>query len=163
MPPFHPNATVPVPAPTLPSATAPPDADSSARRTASAVTGRARMSFSVPSFVSATSGLIDRTRSIPGCASIHSTIASAAFQTQSVQVSRIGVSISPSSFDLRAARELAEAVADEHRRGHALEVGVARVREDRRDSGADLVAFVERHLSDAHAGDVGDGVERARA
>ena len=43
-------------------------------------------------------GLIDPTRSIPGCASNSATSASAARQTQSVQVRRIGVSSSPSSF-----------------------------------------------------------------
>ncbi|MFA6168037.1 MAG: hypothetical protein WC700_15550 [Gemmatimonadaceae bacterium] len=56
------------------------------------------MSLSPPSFVSPTSGLMDRTRSIPGFSSIQSVIASAAFHTQSVQVSRMGVSSSPSSF-----------------------------------------------------------------
>src|ERR1035437_5353809 len=61
---------------------------------------------------------------------------------------------------LRAARELAKSIADEHRGRHALEVGVARVREHRRDSGANLVALGEGHLSNAHTGYVGDGVER---
>ena len=97
MPPFQPNATVPVPAPTLPSCTAPPVAVSSARRTASAVTGRARISLSPPSLVSPTTTLSDRTCCMSGLASIHSAIASAAFHTHSVQVSRIGVSSSPSS------------------------------------------------------------------
>ena len=59
--------------------------------------GRERMALSPPSFVSPTTGLIDPTPPIPGRASIHSTIASAAFQTHSVQVRRIGVSSSPSS------------------------------------------------------------------
>ena len=97
MPPFHPKATVPVPAPTLPSWTGPVEALSSAVRTASAVMGRLRMSLSIPSLVSATRGLSERTDSIPGRPSIQSTRASAARQTQRVQVRRIGVSISPSS------------------------------------------------------------------
>ena len=98
MPPFHPNATVPVPAPTLPSVTgAGRCADAIARRTSSGVIGRERMALSAPSFVSPTTGLIEPTRSMPGCASSHPTIASAARHTQSVHVSRIGVSSSPSS------------------------------------------------------------------
>jgi hypothetical protein len=98
IPPFHPNATVPVPAPTLPSATGPSRAESSAWRTCSARTGRLRIAtLSVPSFVSATTGLIERTRSIPGRASCQATSASAADHTQSVHVSSTGVSSSPSS------------------------------------------------------------------
>ena len=58
---------------------------------------RSRIAFSVPSLVSPTTGLIEPTFCIPGFCSIHSTIASAAFHTHSVQVSRIGVSSSPSS------------------------------------------------------------------
>ena len=59
--------------------------------------GMERMSFSLPSFVSPTTGLIDRTDSIPGCSSIQAVSASAAFHTQSVHVSSRGVSSSPSS------------------------------------------------------------------
>ena len=59
--------------------------------------GRFRMSFSPPSLVSPTTAFNDPTRSMPGCSSAHSTIASAAFHTQSVQVSRTGVSNSPNS------------------------------------------------------------------
>ena len=97
MPPFHPNAMVPRPAPTLPSATGPPRADSMACTTSGGAMGRDRMALSVPSLVSPTTGLMDRTFSMPGWASIHATRASAVRQTHSVQVSRIGVSISPSS------------------------------------------------------------------
>jgi hypothetical protein len=98
MPPFQPNACVPAPAPTLPSPTGPVFAPSRAARTCSGRIGRDRIAFSPPSFVSPTTGLIEPTRSIPGCAIIQSTIASAAFHTHSVHVSRIGVSSSPSSF-----------------------------------------------------------------
>ena len=97
MPPFQPKARVPVPAPTDPSSTGPVRADSSAARTCPGVIGRARMSFRPPSLVSPTTGLIERTPSIPSRASIHSVSASAAFHTHSVQVSRTGVSSSPSS------------------------------------------------------------------
>ncbi len=45
MPPFQPKARVPVPAPTAPSSTGPPVADSSAAATCSGRMGRARMSF----------------------------------------------------------------------------------------------------------------------
>ncbi len=97
IPPFQPKATVPAPAPTAPSCTGPSDADSSAETTCSGSIGRERMSLSPPSFVSPTSALSERTPSMPSRASIHSTMASAALQTHSVHVSRIGVSISPSS------------------------------------------------------------------
>src|SRR5689334_15847403 len=73
IPPFQPKATVPAPAPTLPSVTGPDDAAAIADRTSAAVIGRERMALRVPSFVSATTGLIEWTFSIPGCSSIHPT------------------------------------------------------------------------------------------
>ena len=97
IPPFHPNALVPRPAPTDPSATGPEEAISKASRTWAAVIGRLRISFRPPSLVSPTIAFRDPTRSMPSCSSAHSTRASAAFQTQSVQVRRIGVSNSPNS------------------------------------------------------------------
>ena len=69
----------------------------SARCTSSAETGRERMALSHPSFVSPTTGLMDTTFCIPGWASISATSASAARQTHSVHVSRMGVSSSPNS------------------------------------------------------------------
>src|SRR4051794_29973928 len=74
IPPFQPNAIVPAPAPTEPSATEPESADSSAWTTSPAEIGRDRMSFNAPSLVSPTTGLIDRTADIPGCASIQAII-----------------------------------------------------------------------------------------
>ena len=68
------------------------------------------MSLSPPSFVSPTTGFSERTRSIPGCAIIHSVIASAAFQTHSVQVSSTGVSSSPSSMTCVAPTSLPNAL-----------------------------------------------------
>jgi len=97
IPPFQPNADVPVPAPTAPSSTGPVVAALSAALTSTGRIGRVRMSFRPPSFVSPTTGFMDRTRSMPSISSAHSTIASAAFHTHSVQVSRMGVSSSPSS------------------------------------------------------------------
>jgi hypothetical protein len=70
MPPLKPKATVPVPAPTEPSATAPSAAPASAAKTSARPTWRPRMSFRKPSFVSATTGLIERTCSLPGSASM---------------------------------------------------------------------------------------------
>ena len=97
MPPLKPKATVPVPAPTEPSSTSPSLADFKAAKTSSRPTWRPRMSFNCPSFVSATTGFTERTSSLPGSASIHSISASATRGTFRVFVSRIGVSISPSS------------------------------------------------------------------
>src|SRR5205809_3392846 len=70
MPPLKPNATVPVPAPTEPSSTAPLLAFLIAANTSSRVMCRPLMSFRYPSFVSPTSGLMDSTSSFPGKASI---------------------------------------------------------------------------------------------
>jgi hypothetical protein len=72
-------------------------ADSSAATTCPAVMGRERMSFRAPSFVSPTTGLMERTSSMPGRSSSQAAMASAARQTHRVHVRRIGVSSSPSS------------------------------------------------------------------
>src|SRR5258708_1996168 len=88
IPPFHSNAIVPAPAPTLPSATGPALAFSRAEWTASAPIGRERMALSPPSLVSPTTGLMDCTRSMPGCARSSATTASAARQTHNVHVRR---------------------------------------------------------------------------
>jgi hypothetical protein len=55
------------------------------------------MSLSVPSLVSPTTALTDRTSSLPGCFRVHSIVPAAASGTFSVLVSTIGDSISPSS------------------------------------------------------------------
>ena len=47
--------------------------------------------------VSPTSAFTDRTRSLPGCASVQATTASTAMPTESVLVRTIGVSMVPSS------------------------------------------------------------------
>jgi hypothetical protein len=95
IPPFQPNATVPVPAPTAPSSTARRKRLAERRSTCSRVTARARMSFSAPSLVSP-DHRVDAARVRVG-SSTWSSSASATRGTHSVQVSRIGVSISPSS------------------------------------------------------------------
>ena len=66
MPPFQPNATVPRPAPTLPCSTGPLSAEPIASSTSRSVMGRIRMSLRYPSLVSPTTGLAERTRSLPG-------------------------------------------------------------------------------------------------
>ena len=65
MPPLKPKATVPVPAPTDPSSTFRALALLIAAKTSSRVMCRPRMSLRKPSLVSATSGLIDCTSSLP--------------------------------------------------------------------------------------------------
>src|ERR1022692_4755020 len=97
IPPFQPNASVPVPAPTAPSATGPEFAASIACKTSSRLMTRFRISFNVPSLVSPTAGLMERACSLPGCASVQAMIPSAAWGTLRVLVRTIGVSIPPSS------------------------------------------------------------------
>jgi hypothetical protein len=97
MPPFQSNATVPVPAPKAPSRTGPSRAASIAAMASAGFTRRARMSLRKPSLVSPTTALTERTSSLPGWRSVQSIIPAAASGTLSVLVSRIGVSISPSS------------------------------------------------------------------
>ncbi len=96
-PALNPSATVPVPAPTHPSATGPPEAVSRAARTCSSWTGRARMSDRKPSLHSPTTGLRLRTSSHPGRSSTQPTRASATRNADSVEVSSTGVSSAPSS------------------------------------------------------------------
>src|SRR5690606_36300362 len=60
--------------------------------------------------------------------------------------------------DLGGAGQLAEAVADVHRGRHLLAEDVARVRHDRGDAGAHVVAANQGLVADGHAGDVGDRV-----
>ena len=128
IPPFQPNARVPRPAPTDPSATGPEEAISKASRTCAAVIGRLRMSFRPPSLASPTTAFRDRRPSMPSCSSAHSTRGSAAFQTHKVQVRRIGVSNSPQLAYLGHTEELSEAVAHVDGGGHSLVVDASRVR-----------------------------------
>ena len=120
------------------------------------------MSFSVPSFVSATTGLIDRTfchprllehppdhrvRRLPHAER-------AGEQDRRLELAELS--------KLRHAGDLPEPVADVQRGGHAIGEQVAAVRQNRRHAGAHRVAFDHGRLPDAHAGDVGDRVELAR-
>ena len=61
--------------------------------------------------------------------------------TLSVDVSRIGVSISPSSLTCVEPASFAECIADEDRAGDFLAEEIAAVRQDRGDAGADVVAL----------------------
>ena len=63
---------------------------------------------------------------------------------------------------LRHAEQLAEAVADVDGGGDAVEKDVAGMGQDGGDAGPDRVADANRGLADAHAGDVGDRVQRTR-
>ena len=97
MPPLKPKATVPVPAPTEPSSTTPPAALASASRTWLFSTCMPRISFRVPSLVSPTTTFTERTFSFPFWPRTYSARASAARHTESVLVSTMGDSITPSS------------------------------------------------------------------
>jgi hypothetical protein len=63
--------------------------------------------------------------------------------------------------DLGRAHELAEAVADDHCRRHLVLEHVAFVRDDGRHAGANTIAFDDRAVADANATHIGDCVERA--
>lgn len=95
MPALKPRALVPVPAPTLPSAGRSAEAESRAAKTCSGVIGRERMSDRYPSLVSPTTGL----RLVASGSRSRSQLsnASATRNTDSVPVSRIGVSRTPNS------------------------------------------------------------------
>ncbi len=110
MPPFQPKARVPVPAPTLPSATGPGAACSIADRTSAGVTRRARMSFRAPSLVSPTSALTERTSSLPGWSSVQSMAPARPAATLSVLVRMMGVSMVPSSCTCSAPASLPNAL-----------------------------------------------------
>ena len=97
MPPFQPKACVPVPAPTLPSSTAPPLAAFSAATACSGRTCWPRMSLRPPSLVSPTSAFTERTSALPGWSSVQRTTPSITAPTLSVFVRAMGVSMVPSS------------------------------------------------------------------
>ena len=141
MPPFQPNATVPVPAPTAPSSTAPLVRAVDRRRDvlARARAGRGCRS-APPSLVSPTSALTERTFSLPGCASVQRTTASSAAPTRERVRQHDRRLDRAELLDLRRAGELAERVADEDRAGHLLAEQIAAVRQDRRDAGAHGIA-----------------------
>ncbi len=111
MPPFHPKAEVPVPAPTEPSATGPSSASSIARSTSTSRIAQRRMSLSQPSLVSPTTALTEHTSSLPGWRSVQSTTACTAVPTHNVLVSTIGVSRFPSSSTCRNPAALPKALA----------------------------------------------------
>ena len=99
---------------------------------------------------------------MPGCASSQPTIASAARQTHSVQVSRIGVSSSPSSATWVTPSSLPKPLptwmaAGTRSRKALPGWGRMAVTPVRTESPID-----DGGLADADAGDVGDRVQRAR-
>jgi len=49
-----------------------------------------------------------------------------------------------------------------HGGGHAIEEQVAAVRQDSGDAGVNGITSGDRRLTDLHASDIGDGVQRAR-
>ena len=131
--------------------------------------GARRASFKNESSHSPTTGMITSSSTpMPGCFFvIHLTAASETLPTDMVLVSRIGVSSSPHSCDLRQARQLARAVEHEGAGDDALAEDVAR-RHDAGDAGAHRPLAAARACprpgrawcGRPHAGHVGDGVER---
>src|SRR5262249_40135731 len=87
---------MPVPPPTLPSATAPPRAPSSAANTCSGFTWKPLISFSDPSHVSATTGS-DHACDVCPCSTDHLIDASRTTPTLWVLVMRLGPSRTPPS------------------------------------------------------------------
>ena len=118
MPPFHPKATVPVPAPTLPSGTGPVFADSIAATTSSAFTRRAANVVQRPAVVGLADDGVDRAdRFVAGPRQVQPTTASMAVPTASVLVRTIGRLEIAELFHLEESGGLAETVADMDRRG----------------------------------------------
>ena len=76
-------------------------------------------------------------------------------------VSRMGVSISPSSLTCVDPASLPNAVAHEDRAAHLLLKEVAAVGNDRRDSGTNVVAANQSCMTGANAIDIRDRVQRA--
>ncbi len=163
MPPFHPNATVPVPAPTAPSSTVPSRADVMAAATCSRVTWRPRMSFRPPSLVSPTSAFTDRTFSLPGWASVQRTMASTATPTASVLVRTIGDSMVPSSCTCVDPASLPKALPTKTAPATFSTKEIPGVGKDCGHAGPHGVSRHQGRVADANAGDIRDGVERPRA
>jgi hypothetical protein len=64
--------------------------------------------------------------------------------------------------ELRDAGDLAESIPDVKRGGHSISEQVPAVRENRRHPCSHGIAFNDRRLTHAHAGDIGDRVELTR-
>ena len=97
IPPLKPWQIIPVPLPTLPSATLPPDADSIAAKTWSGFTCSPLMSLSVPSHVSPTTGRLHASSAMSPRRIAHAISASRTTPTECVFVSPIGVVSRPDS------------------------------------------------------------------
>ena len=154
MPPLNPWQIIPVPPPTLPSATAPSDAASSAALACSGRTWKPLTSLSTPSHVSATTGRLHVLRSP---ASAAATRASWTAPTECVFVSAIGVVSRPDS--CIHCRPVTSPLPLS--RNGAANSGSSR-RDDDRDAGPDVVALDERRMPDTDTGDVGDRVQGSR-
>ena len=152
---------VPVPAPTLPSATAPVSAAASAARTWASVMGRDRMALRKPSLVSPTTGLIDRTPAIPGCSSIHADQGIGGLPDAECTGEENGRLELTQLVHLGRAEQLPEAVADVDRSGHPIEEEISAVGQDGGDAGADRIADRDRGMPDPNARNIGDRVARA--
>jgi hypothetical protein len=133
IPPLKPNATVPVPAPTEPSATG--FGDEGINRLHVFVAGQREH---------VVDEVIRDTR--------HT-------QCRGQQDRRFDFA---EFVDLRRACEFAEAIADEDRAGHFFAKQIAAVWQNRGDSGAHVIAADESRVADKDAADVRDGVEWAR-
>ena len=166
MPPLKLWQIIPVPPPTLPSATGPPRAPSSAAIACSAFTWKPLMSLSTPSQVSATTGRPQGCR--PGRDACHCRIASRTTPTLCVFVIAIGPSRKPLSWShvVPVISPLPLSVNQAPNTGSAL---VLAARVDHGDARAHRalagdeppLARDERRVADLDARDVGDRVERA--
>ena len=161
IPPFQPNATVPVPAPTLPSATGPSDADVE-RRAHLLRRDRPRANVVERAVIRFRHDRIDRPHVRHSRLLEHPVdhrvgrlpdTERAREQDRRLELAEL--------VQLGRSGDLAEAVSDVQRRGHAVGEQVPAVRQNRGHAGANVVALDHRRLPDAHAGDVGDRVEPA--
>ena len=139
IPPLNSWQTIPVPPPTLPSATGPSAAAASAASRCSAVTWKPSMSLSRPSYVSPTTGS-DQTRPDGARSTAAATSASRTTPTLWVLVIATGAGQEARLADPLEAGQLAVAVEPVAAGEDGLAPDVAVVRDDDRDAGPDRAA-----------------------
>ena len=160
MPPFHPNAMVPVPAPTAPSATAPLVGRGDRRRDvialhvhAADVVERAVVGLA-DERVDRADVLVAGPRERPSDDGVERRADGERVREDDRRFDRAEL------FDLRRSRQLAERVAHEDRARHLFPKQIAAVRQDGRHPGAHGFGADDGRVADGNPRDIGDGIER---
>ena len=160
IPPFHPNACVPVPAPTDPSATGPSTAlriaaqNVLARDVQAADVVQAAVVRLADERVHAAHVRVGLLRERPRHDRLERRSDAQRVGQDDRRLDRAEL------VDLSRAGELAERIADEHRSRDLVSKQIAGVRKDRRHTGAYAIAADDGRVTHAHAADVRDCVER---